>query len=367
MNVNLYKLFSPNKKLDIQVPHPSDVNRVLFLTFDFVHILKSIRNNWLNQKDFDKTFLFPNFNHFQVDFTKYPLQNHSACFQDIRLHYKSERNSLAKLAPHLTVKSCYPSGIERQNVKLVLKVVNELTQAALEIQNELRCPKFRNSTSDLVRVLISLWKLFNINTPFKGIRLNDSFSSPLTLNDERFSFHTRIVFWLDAWHSLPGKPGKLSKQTYRSFRHACIALPQITNHLIQHCGFSFLLSSFLQTDPLEHHFGLYRLMSGSNYHISYLQVLETERRLKLSSILKMFPNQNSTSFESLQNFIKSFSSPSLTSDEDGNTILDPFLEGIGDLSYIACTPQIVQSILCFTSQYRLLLHPWYFYCEALLQ
>ena len=48
LNVNLYKLFPPNKKLDIQVPHPSDVNRVLFLTFDFVHILKSIRNNWLN-------------------------------------------------------------------------------------------------------------------------------------------------------------------------------------------------------------------------------------------------------------------------------------------------------------------------------
>ena len=246
----------------------------------------------------------------------------------INVFYKSERNSLAKLAPHLTVKSCYPSSIERQNEKLVLKVVNELTQAALEIQNELRCHKFRNSTSDLVRVLIYLWKLFNINTPFKGIRLNDSFSSPLTLNDERFSFLTRIVFWLDAWHSLPGKLGKLSKQTYKSFRHACIALPRITNHLIQHCVFSFLFSSFLQTDPLKHHFGLYRLMSGSNYYISYLQVLETERRLKLSSILKMFPNQYSTSFESLQNFIKSFSSPSLTGDEDGNTILDPFFEGI---------------------------------------
>ena len=48
------------------------------------------------------------------------------------------------------------------------------------------------------------------------------------------------------------------------------------------------MTSFLQTYPLELHFGLYRMMSGSNYHILYLQILETERRLKLSKILKTF-------------------------------------------------------------------------------
>ena len=99
---------------------------------------------------------------------------------------------------------------------------------------------------------------------------------------------TRIAFWLDAWEALPGKLGKLSKQTFTSVKHACIALPQITNHLIQNCGFSYVLSYFLQTDSLEHHFGLYRMMSGSNYHISFLQILETERRLKLSSVLTIF-------------------------------------------------------------------------------
>ena len=49
LNVNIFKLFSPTKKLETNVPHPSDNERTLFLTFDFVHILKSIRNNWLNQ------------------------------------------------------------------------------------------------------------------------------------------------------------------------------------------------------------------------------------------------------------------------------------------------------------------------------
>ena len=209
-------MFSLNNKLEIKVPHPVDNHRILFLTFDFVHILKSTSNNWLNQKDFEKTFKYPNFENFALDYCQYPLKVQSACFQDIRLLYNSESKSLAKLAPHLTMKACFPSTIERQNVKLVLKVVNELTRAALRILDESRLPEYRKNTSDFICILLSLWKIFNINTPFKGIRLNDSLSNPLTLNDERFFFLTRLAFWLDAWEALPGKLGKLSKQTFTS-------------------------------------------------------------------------------------------------------------------------------------------------------
>ena len=45
LDVKLFKLFS---KLETRVPHPCGLHRSLFLTFDFVHILKTIRNNWLN-------------------------------------------------------------------------------------------------------------------------------------------------------------------------------------------------------------------------------------------------------------------------------------------------------------------------------
>ena len=227
---------------------------------------------------------------------------------------------------------------------MVLKVVNELTLAALRILDESRLPEYRKNTSDFICILLSLWKIFNINTPFKGIRLNDSLSNPLTLNDERFFFLTRLAFWLDAWEELPGKLGKLSKQTFTSVKHACIALPEITNHLIQNCGFSYVLSSFLQTDPLEHHFGLYRMMSGSNYHISYLQILETERRLKLSTVLNIFFQQSDSSL-SIQTFVKSFTSPDIINSEDNDyIILDPFLEDIGDLLSIECSTLILQSL-----------------------
>ena len=59
LNVKLFKLFSPVGKLETCVPDPCVPNRPLYLTFDFVHILKSVRNNWLNLKSSYKCFSTP--------------------------------------------------------------------------------------------------------------------------------------------------------------------------------------------------------------------------------------------------------------------------------------------------------------------
>ena len=391
LNVKLFKLFSTLGKLETRVPHPNDIHRSLFLTFDFVHILKTIRNNWLNQQSESKLFSYPDLNCISIDQCTNPLKKQFASFRDIRMLYNSEKDSLAKLAPRLTLtllglgvkginrkfplsfslsvhfqltftftstfqvqlglKSCYPSILERQNIKLVLKVIHESTIAALAIQNEQRSPPFKCHTSEFVQILLSLWKIFNVNVPGKRIRLNDPLSSPLTFNDERFVFLTRIVYWLEACQSLPEKGGKLSKQTFTSLRHACLALPEITNFLTENCGYSYLLTSFLQTDPLEHHFGLYRMMSGANYHISYLQILESERRLKVSNILNLFSKQTVSSTTCLQEFTQSFSSIEstyCTIEVD----LDPFLNTISDLSTIECEIQVLQS-LAFIAGYSI--------------
>ena len=260
----------------------------------------------LNQISDSKTFAYSDLDNFHTDYCSFSLRLCSASFRDVRILYHSEKHSLAKLVPRLTLKSCYPSILERQNVKLVLKVIHESTVAALAVQNDLRCPELLTDTSDFIQILLSLWKFFNVKIPYKHVRLNDAFSSPFVVNDERFSLLRRVVYWLEAWKSLPGKEGKLSLRTFTSFRHACVALLQITNHLVENCGFSYLLTSFLQTDPLEHHYGLYRLMSGANYHISYLQILETERRLKFSNILRIFSSHPESSIHSLQEFIQLF-------------------------------------------------------------
>ena len=86
------------------------------------------------------------------------------------------------------------------------------------------------------------------------------------------------------------------------------------------------LTRFLQTDALEHHFGLYRMMSGSNYHVSYLQILEAERRLKISNLLTLISNTNTrpSSQILMEEFIQSFS-PIYSVHTETEIDNDPFL------------------------------------------
>ena len=128
-------------------------------------------------------------------------------------------------------------------------------------------------------MICRIWKIFNVNTPWNGARLNDQDSLPLLQNDPRFNLLSTLVRWLEYWTRLPLTQGKLTAQTFTSFHHSSIALPELVEYLTGECGFSYVLSSFMQNDPIEHHFGLYRQMSGSNYNVSVCQVLENERAL----------------------------------------------------------------------------------------
>jgi hypothetical protein len=37
-----------------------------FLTYDSVHVFKNIKNNWLNLKNYQKTFIYPDFDDYNV-------------------------------------------------------------------------------------------------------------------------------------------------------------------------------------------------------------------------------------------------------------------------------------------------------------
>jgi hypothetical protein len=66
----------------------------MFLLFDSVHLLKCIRNNWLNKKTPYQTFVIPSFD---------AHTNHeTAIFQSIVDLYLSERNNPIKFAPNLS-------------------------------------------------------------------------------------------------------------------------------------------------------------------------------------------------------------------------------------------------------------------------
>ena len=103
LNVSLYKLFSDDgKTLQPKVIHPSNPERSIILFFDIVHIIKSIRNNWLNLKDFEKTFIYPKFD----DCTKH-LLTQSANPSCTQLRISVPTANIILNATQLT-KSSYP-------------------------------------------------------------------------------------------------------------------------------------------------------------------------------------------------------------------------------------------------------------------
>ena len=109
-------------KLQPCIEHHLDVDRKLFFMFDCLHLLKCIRNNWLGQLESNHTFLCPG------------MANEGICaasFAYVRDLYNSEKDSLVKLASTLTNKTLYPNSLERQNVKLALKMFDEKTAVAL--------------------------------------------------------------------------------------------------------------------------------------------------------------------------------------------------------------------------------------------
>ena len=94
-----------------------------FLLFDSVHILKCIRNNWLNLKNCKKTFIFPDI----ADNNKvlYTL------FAELESIYLKEAKYTLKKAPTLSWKALHPHLLERQDVKLAFKIFVDTTVAAL--------------------------------------------------------------------------------------------------------------------------------------------------------------------------------------------------------------------------------------------
>ena len=171
---------------------------------------------------------------------------------------------MAKIAPRLTCRACWPSSLERQSVSLALKIFDETNVAALTINQSHVREVDKTQTISFLDLICRVWRIFNINTTWKGHRLNDQDCFPLKLNDTRFQLLSTIAIWLERWRALAITHGKLTPQTFTSFRHSCVTLPKLVNYLTNECKFSYVLTSFVQNDPIEHHFGLHRQMSGSN-------------------------------------------------------------------------------------------------------
>ncbi|KFM81775.1 hypothetical protein X975_09847, partial [Stegodyphus mimosarum] len=124
----------------------------------------------------------------------------------------------------------------------------------------------------------------NVRSPYEGRHLNDLYREPIRFdNATQLNFLKDMTLWLKNWKLSVHSNNGLSPQTFQSLITVNEAVVQLIPYLFQKYKMDYILLGKFQTDDLEARFGAYRQLSGSNYYISFVQVLENERKLRFKS------------------------------------------------------------------------------------
>jgi hypothetical protein len=202
----------------------------------------------------------------------------------LRSLYFKEQAQVVKLAPALNKNVLNPTGIQRQNVLLCVRLFD------LRVKKD----EFSNSvvgTISFVETISTWWKIVNCKTPFKGKHLRDVNCEPVySVEDERFIFLQKFVIWLQRWNDMELKNidklhGKWTKQTQHALLHTTETL-MLCKFLFENYSFKYVLLGKFQTDPLEGR-SIQTNMCGASYHVSVSQVLESEKKIKVLDFLKV--------------------------------------------------------------------------------
>ena len=247
------------------ITHPVDSNSLLYLLFDPVHLLKCIRNKWINSKSQQLYFTPPNESSASI-----------ASWSDIIDLYKKEQNNSIKRTT-LTYSAVNPSPFDHQKVSLVTTVFNDKTLAALIEDN-------KTSTASFVFHILKLWKILNNRSLHAHVHLNDPDRAPIT-HKSQLEYLVKLSESFKSSQAERRRDGKLTKQTFTALTQTLDGIVSMASTMLKMPSIKYILLGHFQSDCIEGEFGCYRQMFGGLYHISFEQVLIAAkcRRLQLFS------------------------------------------------------------------------------------
>ena len=144
----------------------------MFLLYDFVHLLKSVHNNWNTEKSQKLRYAYDGK-------TKY------ASWSSILSLFRLKENSIVKLSK-LTSVSVAPKLIERQKVSTCLQVFCEETATALKSNSSI---KEADDTITFIEIVVRFWKIANTKGSYADIRYKDPDRAVIsTSEDARLAF-----------------------------------------------------------------------------------------------------------------------------------------------------------------------------------
>ena len=161
----------------------------IYLCFDTVHLIKSIRNNSLN----NKRFIFPVFT-FEKFNDLVSVEGGEISWE--LSHDTYEKDSILqenlRKAPRLNLKVLHP-GNNKQSVPLALAIIHETTTAAIESY----FPE-KNNSADFLILLNIWWIIPNSKTQFLP---NNPLCSSAIIGDNKPEFLKSFAAWVAKWQN----------------------------------------------------------------------------------------------------------------------------------------------------------------------
>ena len=148
-----------------------------------------------------------------------------------------------------------------------------------------------------IDIILKLWNMLNVKSVRKGWneRLEDAFPF-YNITDKRLEWMSEFALWIKRGKEYNNKneEGFLTKDTYLSLSHTVTILIHLIHYLLKDCDVSYVPLGKFQTDNYKSRFGNYRQLSGSNYLVSVKEVLQSEKKLKVKSMLNFFSSTKGT-------------------------------------------------------------------------
>jgi len=244
----------------------------LFLIFDYVHLLKNIRNNWITEATQELEFCVNG-------------ERHTARWSDIKRLFYYESKEIVTMS-RLTYEAVCPTPIERQKVATCLKVFCDETISALKSH-----PDFQSAQGTIIflEIMVEFWKIVNVHSQFAAQRNRDCLQEVITSScDTKLQKLNKFNAMVQNMCSSGGKRMKtLTKDTSTCLSHTCLGLVELSEHLLEQGSFKFVMLGQFSTDPLEKQFSKLRQGSGGTYFITVQQILEKVNISKAKLMLKL--------------------------------------------------------------------------------
>lgn len=278
-NQSFFKLYKtiPNK--------PWLTENGTYLLFDFVHLLKNIRNNWLTEQMGELTFK-------DDGIVRIAKWGHLT-----KLYLLESRSSL-KMSK-LNEIAVAPKPIERQKVNTCLKVFCEETYNAILNHPGMKDQNDREDTAIFIKKVMTWWTIMNVKG--KGVDIRHRNELEAVFTDPEDSRLKNVIEFGQMALEMKGPVKKrvkqLTRDTATAIHHTCNGIVNLIKHLL-HTSHQYVCPGKFTTDPLEKAYSKLRQGSGGTYFISVQQVIEKHRINKASILLKLNVNIDAFNVES---------------------------------------------------------------------